>query len=176
MSRFSPWGLSVLTMVAVATVVLFVTGWGQAIASSVGSVIVKNTPNNPANVHETGTVPVTVGNLPAAPTTQVATQGIGHLDPGGNASLFSQYIDLSAYRSVTLYLSFSQAQSPGNQCVMWTRDPNGNDGYRIDSFFTGGSGYFSKTLDPAPPNLQDQWFEREGLSVDYTFMLTGRTG
>lgn len=52
------WGLSVLTMVSVATVLLLITGWGSAIASSVSSVVVTNTASNPVPVTPTGTVPV----------------------------------------------------------------------------------------------------------------------
>jgi len=67
MSKFPRWGLSVLTMASVATLVLLVTGWGSAIASSVQSVIVANPVSNPANVHETGTANVNVTNTTAMP-------------------------------------------------------------------------------------------------------------
>ena len=56
MSKFRNWGLTVVTMVSVATVVLLVTGWGSALASSLStSVVVANTSTNPAKVHETNT-------------------------------------------------------------------------------------------------------------------------
>jgi len=79
MNRFRKWGLSVLTMVSVATAVLLVTGWGSALASSVGSlnatqVLVTNTTTNPAYVKETGTVPVS-GSLGITGTPTVKVSG-----------------------------------------------------------------------------------------------------
>jgi hypothetical protein len=55
------WGLSVLTMVSVATAVLLVTGWGSAMAASVSSVFVTNTSSNPVPVNGS----VNVGNFPS---------------------------------------------------------------------------------------------------------------
>ena len=60
MSKLRRWGLTVVTMVSVATVVLLVTGWGSAVAASVSSVIVANPASNPANVKVTNTTPLSV--------------------------------------------------------------------------------------------------------------------
>ena len=54
-SKLTRWGLTVVTMVSVATVVLLVTGWGSAAASATMNVIVGNTASNPVPVHETNT-------------------------------------------------------------------------------------------------------------------------
>jgi hypothetical protein len=58
MSKLGKWGVTALTMVAVATVVLLVTGWGSAVAASGASFFVNNTASDPVPVHATGTVPV----------------------------------------------------------------------------------------------------------------------
>jgi hypothetical protein len=81
-SRFSSWGLSVLTMVSVATVVLLVTGWGSAVAASVQSVLVTNTAANPVPVAPTGTVPVHEQG-----TAKVSEQ---NLDGNGNIKVHEQ--------------------------------------------------------------------------------------
>lgn len=60
-SKVLRWGLSVLTMVSVATVLLLVTGWGSAMAAQITSVFVTNTSANPVPVNGS----VNVGNLPA---------------------------------------------------------------------------------------------------------------
>lgn len=75
MIKFRRWGLSVLTMASVAAMVLLVTGWGSAMASSVSSVIVANTASNPAQVHEAGTANVHVTNTDANGNIKVAEQG-----------------------------------------------------------------------------------------------------
>jgi hypothetical protein len=75
MSKVRRWGLTVLTMASVATLVLLVTGWGSAMASSVSSVLVTNTASNPAQVHEAGTANVHVTNTDANGNIKVAEQG-----------------------------------------------------------------------------------------------------
>lgn len=88
-SKFRRWGLSALTMVSVATVVLLVTGWGSAVAASVQSVIVANTANNP--------VPVSVGSLHTDTNgnLKVAEQGtptvhVDNTDGNGNVKVHEQ--------------------------------------------------------------------------------------
>jgi len=78
-SKFPRWGLSVLTMASVATLVLLVTGWGSALASSVSSVIVANTTSNPANVHEAGTANVKVTNTTPVPVQETNTDTNGNI-------------------------------------------------------------------------------------------------
>lgn len=85
-SKFSRWGMTVLTMVSVATVVLLVTGWGSAMASSVSSVLVANTASNPAQVHEAGTANVHVTNTTAMP---VNAQNL-NTDTSGNLKVAQQ--------------------------------------------------------------------------------------
>lgn len=75
MSKLRRWGLTVVTMASVATLVLLVTGWGSAMASSVSSVLVANTASNPAQVHEAGTANVHVTNTDASGNIKVAEQG-----------------------------------------------------------------------------------------------------
>jgi hypothetical protein len=191
MNRFRTWSLSVVTMVLVATTVLLVTGWGSAIASSlsVTPVIVKNTTTNPAIVRATGTVTVngsvavagtpsvSVTNLRPAPTTQVIVHESGHVSaytPFLLVGGFTAPVNLAAYRSVTLYLDLSQTADPGEACQIHTYDPDGND-YLPGTFDTGTTRSFSKTLDPAPPNLVLYCIDNSGLDFDYHFMLTGRT-
>ena len=88
MSKFRNWGLTVVTMVSVATVVLLVTGWGSALASSLStSVVVANTSTNPAKVHETNTD--SSGNM------KVHEQGIAkvavqNVDANGNIKVHEQ--------------------------------------------------------------------------------------
>lgn len=81
MSKFRSWGLTVVTMASVATVVLLVTGWGSALAANVSSVIVANTPSSPAQVHEAGTANVNVTNTTAIPVNakNLTTDGSGNL-------------------------------------------------------------------------------------------------
>lgn len=81
-SKFRKWGLTVVTMASVATLVLLVTGWGSAMASSVQSVIVANTASNPVPVTPTGTVPVHEQG-----TAKVAEQ---NLDGNGNVKVHEQ--------------------------------------------------------------------------------------
>jgi hypothetical protein len=167
-------------MVSVVTVVLFVTGWGSAVASSVTGVLVRNPVTNPVNVKETGTVTVGgsvgVNNLPAAPTTQVITHGSGHVNDALPYTLISPSTDLRAYRSVTVYVTFSEAQDPGQACQILTYDPDGSTYYQLASFFTGTNTDVSKTLDPAPPNMEFFCTDNTLQPFDYHFMLTGRTG
>jgi len=72
---FGRWGLTVLTMASVGTLVLLVTGWGSAVAAQVQSVIVANTATDPAQVHEAGTAMVNVTNADANGNIKVAEQG-----------------------------------------------------------------------------------------------------
>jgi hypothetical protein len=62
MSRLSRWGLTVVTMVSVATVVLLISGWGSALAANVSSVFIANTTSNPVPVQQQGTASVNVTN------------------------------------------------------------------------------------------------------------------
>jgi hypothetical protein len=103
MARLRRSGLTVITMVCVATVVLLVTGWGSAVASSVSSVFVTNTSGNPVPVQAVGTVPVHEQgtaktheqNLDAAGNIKVAQQGTANtreqnLDANGNIKVHEQ--------------------------------------------------------------------------------------
>jgi len=199
MKRFRKWGLSVLTMVSVATAVLLVTGWGSALASSVRSlaatnVLVTNTSTNPAYVKETATVPVTgsvavtgtpsvkfastplvkVSNPQAAPMTQVILSGDGVVPISSDFTPISQGTDLRPYRSVTLYLALSgDAADLNEECIVSTFDPTGTP-FQIDDF-TWDQNYQSVTYDPAPPNMQVHCTDDSGFPHNYGFMLTGRT-
>jgi hypothetical protein len=62
MRRLGRWGMTVVTMVSVATLVLFITGWGSALAANVSSVFVTNTASNPVPVQQQGTASVNVTN------------------------------------------------------------------------------------------------------------------
>jgi uncharacterized protein (DUF58 family) len=92
-SKLTRWGLSVLTMASVATAVLFATGWQSALASSVSSVFVTNTSNNPVPVNGavtvSGTPTVHVNNTDGSGNLKVAEQGtptvhVNNTDGSGN--------------------------------------------------------------------------------------------
>ena len=116
MNRLVRWGLSLLTMTSVATVVLLVTGWGSAVASSVQSVIVANTASNPvpvreqnvdkngyiavheqgtAAVHEQGTANVNVIGTPNVALDPNTFDGAGNLKvhEQGTAKMSEQNLD-----------------------------------------------------------------------------------
>jgi hypothetical protein len=57
MERVQKHGMRIITMVSVATAVLFATGWGSAVAAQVTSVFVSNTSTSPVPVQAVGTVP-----------------------------------------------------------------------------------------------------------------------
>jgi hypothetical protein len=79
MSRLGRWGVTVVTMVSVATVVLLVSGWGSALAANVSSVFVTNTASNPVPVHEYGTANVKVTNTTPLPVSETNTDANGNL-------------------------------------------------------------------------------------------------
>jgi hypothetical protein len=180
------WAVTVLTMVSVATIVLFFTGWGSAAAAQIGSVFVANDASHPVpvrdqntdangniKVHEQGTANVNVGNFPAAPTTSVVVNTSGQEDIESLIALIPQ-TDLEPYRSVTLYLALNRNANPGLDCTVYTIDPNGH-AYQIDIFQTNDS-YFTRSYDPAPPNLKLECFNGTATALGYNLMLTGRTG
>jgi hypothetical protein len=55
-------GVTVVTMVTVATAVLLITGWGSALAANARSVLVTNTASKPVPVHQQGTASVNIAN------------------------------------------------------------------------------------------------------------------
>ncbi len=79
--------MTVLTTAAVAALLLFVTGWGSAAASSLFSVFVTNTSSNPVPVqavgtvpvHEQGTADVNVTNTTAMPVADTNTDANGNI-------------------------------------------------------------------------------------------------
>jgi hypothetical protein len=73
------WGVTVVTMVSVATVVLLLTGWGSAVAANVSSVLVTNTASNPVPVHEQGTASVKVTNTTPVAVDETNTDANGDL-------------------------------------------------------------------------------------------------
>lgn len=89
MSKLRRWGLTVVTMVSVATVVLLVTGWGSAVAASVSSVIVANPASNPANVKVTNTTPLSVqeSNTDTNGNIKVHEQGIANVNVTGTPTV-----------------------------------------------------------------------------------------
>jgi len=162
-------------MVSVATAVLLITGWGSAVASSVRSaatnVIVKNSANNPANVR--------VANLQAASTQVVLQPAAQTVLAGQSYNVVTTSTDLSAYRSVTLYLSLSlvSPSNPGESCSIFASGPAGGN-FFVTSFTTGTKAYYSTTLDPAPPRVRISCTDHSNVSgsFQYSVMLTGRTG
>lgn len=78
-SRLPKWGLTVLTMASVATVVLLVTGWGSAVAAPIASVFVANTSSNPVPVQQQGTADVNVTNTTPLPVHDTNTDASGNL-------------------------------------------------------------------------------------------------
>src|SRR6266581_7103843 len=79
MSKVPRWGLSVLTMASVATLVLLVTGWGSAMAAQVTSVLVTNTSGNPVPVQQQGTANVNVTNTTSMPVHDTNTDSNGNI-------------------------------------------------------------------------------------------------
>jgi hypothetical protein len=79
MSKFRTWGLSVVTMVSVATAVLLVTGWGSALGGTITSVLVTNTASRPVPVTPIGTAKVTVQNVDATGNIKVHEQGTANV-------------------------------------------------------------------------------------------------
>jgi hypothetical protein len=68
-------------MGSVATLVLLVTGWGSALASSLSTaVIVANPATNPAKVHEQGIAKVAVQNADASGNIKVHEQGTANVN------------------------------------------------------------------------------------------------
>ena len=176
---FRTWGLSVLTMVSVATVVLLVTGWGSAVAASVSSVIVTNPASNPVKVHEVGTANVSVQNFPAsqAPTTTVIGSGTTSLPGSGAFTTLLDTTDVSAYREVSLYLTYSAPNTA--DCFVNGFDPS-NDFFPLDTVVLDGS--FNQadhaivnTYDPAPPKFQVFCKNTQATDFSVTWMVTGRT-
>jgi len=154
MNKFLRWGVSVLTMMSVAVVVLLVTGWGSAIASNVGSVLVANTASNPVPVTPTGTVPVHEQG-----TANVAEQ---NLDANGNIKVHEQgtaNVNVTNTPSVGLAASGNTVQiSPNANTVKIDSAGSGpiqtqaadnpafspieaQAFFRFDSFFTGAGVY-----------------------------------
>jgi hypothetical protein len=79
MSRLGRWGVTVVTMVSVATVVLLITGWGSALAANVTSVLVTNTASNPVPVHQQGTANVNVTNTTPVSVNEINTDANGNI-------------------------------------------------------------------------------------------------
>jgi hypothetical protein len=75
MRKFGTWGLSVVTVVFVATALLMVTGWDSAIGATITSVFVTNTATHPVPVKEQGIPKVTVQNVDATGNMKVHEQG-----------------------------------------------------------------------------------------------------
>jgi hypothetical protein len=90
------YGMTVVTMVSVATVVLLVTGWGSAVAAQVTSVLVTNDASHPVPVTQQGTANVNVTNTggSAIPVTQqIGTQFLGAITLSGAPG--SDFVDLA---------------------------------------------------------------------------------
>jgi hypothetical protein len=100
MSRLAKWGFSVLTMVSVATIVLFVTGWGSAAASSMISVFVTNTASHPVPVNETNTD--ANGNIKVHEQGTANVQGTVTGRPAAPSAPFSAFIQPDAGTSAVL--------------------------------------------------------------------------
>jgi hypothetical protein len=84
-------------------------------------------------------------------------------------------LDISAYRSVTLYVHFLQS---GQACNVLTElPPSGSQHFLIlDSFDTTSTGTtYVKTFDPAPPNMMVLCYS-DTQSFDTDWELAGRTG
>ena len=79
MSRLGRWGVTVVTMASVATVVLLITGWGSALAANVTSVFVTNTASNPVQVHQQGTANVNVTNTTPVSVNEINTDANGNI-------------------------------------------------------------------------------------------------
>ncbi len=84
-------------------------------------------------------------------------------------------LDISAYRSVTLYVHFLQS---GQACNVLTElPPSGSQHFLIlASFDTTSTGTtYVKTFDPAPPNMMVLCYS-DTQSFDTDWELAGRTG
>jgi hypothetical protein len=189
MQRFKKYAIGAGGMLVLVAAIVLATGSGSAVAAQITSVFVTNDAAHPVPVHEQGTASVTVtnlpanqavngtvnvGNLPAAPTTEVVANTSGHVDAFG-AYIPLPRTDVSKYRSVSLFLTLSAVGSSGEDCAVETFDSH-NHGYVIDTFNTGDNVNFTRSYDPAPPNLFVSCVEDSGQALDYNFMLAGRTG
>jgi hypothetical protein len=162
MSKFGKWRASVLVMASVVVLVLLLTGWRSAVASTLQSVIVANTAARPAQVHVT------------YKTSEIASGAT--VVPAGNVADLFPRTDLSLYRDVTLYLSaLSGKSSVVEQCVVQTQDSHAQV-YKIDQFTTAGIGTLAvKAYDPAPPNIKVSCNNTNASDVTVHWDLAGRT-
>ena len=109
-SRFRRYTTTGVGFAALVTLVLLATGWGSAAASSISSVLVTNTANNPIPVTPTGTVPVHEQS-----TAKVAEQ---NLDGNGNIKVHEQgtaNVNVAGTPSVALASSGNTVKIDSNQ-------------------------------------------------------------
>jgi hypothetical protein len=103
-STFLRWGLSVLTMATIATMVLLVTGWGSAVASNISSVFVTNTSSNPVPITPIGTVPVHeqgTANVNVVNTTSLPVHDT-NTDENGNIKVHEQGVATVQFKDPVL--------------------------------------------------------------------------
>lgn len=189
---FKKYGIGAAGMLALVVAIVLATGSGSAVAAQITSVFVTNDVSHPVPVHEQGTAnvqvtnlpttqavsgSVNVGNFPAAPTTSVVANATGTYGGSGSGSDFFTPLpqtDVHQYRSVTLYLVVTVNTSNGFSCQFITFDPLGNF-YQLDSV-TFTDNFFTKTIEPAPPNLRVNCANNNVSGGSWRLMLTGRTG
>jgi hypothetical protein len=180
-SRLGRWGLTVVTMVSVATVVLLVTGWGSALASSASLVLVANRPSNPVPVQQQGTADVNVANsapLSVKSGDVAALLGQGGdvtVNPGQHLTLNPDGEDTSAYREVTVYLEFVGGDF-ATDTDFWALTDDGTPYLFGFDEFKPQDIRVVKTYDPAPAKLVIQLWNTSTTSdthIDYT--IVGRT-
>jgi hypothetical protein len=113
-------------------------------------------------------------NFPAAPTTVEIASNFPAITPPG--VFLIPRTDVSAYRELTLYIKVISVGSGTATCSIHTFDQNGTFIFQVDTFTIGSETNFTKTIDPAPPNIEVGCDLTSGTDVPLIGMLVGRTG
>jgi hypothetical protein len=184
MGRRGKWVMTVLTTASVATIVLFVTGWGSAAASSVSSVLVTNTASHPVPVQEQGTPHVAqsgawnvgISGTPSVKSSDTATViAEGHLVDIGPAQTLripgTPPQDVSAYREVTFYWELGAPCSCNDHFSALTNDGTPG-GVLFDRW--PGADFGSRTFDPAPADLEIDLLNDSLDTAQLDYVLVGR--
>jgi hypothetical protein len=182
-SKLRKWGLSVVTMVSVATAVLFVTGWGSAIAADVTPMFITNSAKDP--------IPVVNGDR-----TQLIASGVTMVPAHSNVYLFGQPkepstpIDVSSFKTVVFY---ANCHSPNDLSLEGASFSTEIDSVRrfligtisLHSSYASGFTWSDSVLQyknssgppsfiPVPPNLTGSWSNRGDAPAKIAWMLMGR--
>jgi hypothetical protein len=170
--------VTVVTMVSVAAVVLLVSGWGSAAATSVSSIFVTNTTSHPIPVHQQGTVNVHETNTDANGNIKVHEQGTANVAQSGtwNVGITGTPAVKSGDVASVLGQGGNVALSPGQRLTL---NPDGEDvsAYREVTLyleFVGGdfntdTELWADTDDGSPFLFAFDYFAPQDLRVVKTY-------